>query len=177
MKEEFKNSYDRMTVFSTSATVGMLILLIALVIITKSGTAATALISCLYIFVYIFSPTGYTVTDEDITVHRHARPFVIPVKEILSVEESEVNILNGAGNSLMSGGLFGWFGVTRTRELGKFYIYARKQKNYVLLRTREKTYVLTPDEKEKFVSGLNSLLLKNGGPDSPVSPAETNKAV
>jgi hypothetical protein len=55
-----------------------------------------------------------------------------------------------------SGGLFGYYGLFRTRALGRSTWYVTNRKNRIVLIAGAKTFVLSPDDVDGFLRALNS---------------------
>ena len=54
-----------------------------------------------------------------------------------------------------SGGLFGYYGLYYTAGLGKCTWYVTDRSKCVVVVTRDKTVVVSPDDVEKFVTSLS----------------------
>ncbi len=60
----------------------------------------------------------------------------------------------GAVRMMGNGGLFGYYGTFRSGRLGAFSAYATDWKFGVVVRTGGKTFVVTPEEPEMFITRL-----------------------
>ncbi len=106
-----------------------------------------------------FSPRSYELTLSGIVIRRIWRSFEIPYTEI---EEAKRINWSWAGIRLYaSGGLYGYFGLFKFRDLGRVWVYVTNRHNVVLLRTRSGTqYMLSPEDPEAFLEKLKAILAK-----------------
>jgi hypothetical protein len=59
-----------------------------------------------------------------------------------------------------NGGLFAFSGIYRNKKLGNYRIYATDFKKCVVLKTDQRTFVITPENPEKFVEEISILINK-----------------
>jgi len=105
---------------------------------------------------WVFSPQKYLVSGHRIKIVRPVSSITIQIAEITEVEEKDINVFKTI-RVLGNGGLFAFTGTFYNKADGKFWMYA-KNKNYVMLHTNDKKYVLSPDEKEQFIIDLRNKL-------------------
>jgi len=55
-----------------------------------------------------------------------------------------------------SGGLFGFFGLFRNRQLGSYWAYGTDPSRTVVVRLADRTIVVTPDDPARFTAALGS---------------------
>jgi hypothetical protein len=121
------------------------------------------LVICIFIPIIIgswaYSPQKYIVTEKGITIVRPYKPLFIPIKEITEVEDKEIAIFKTVQLGA-NGGLFSLSGAYYNKTDGKFWMYAKNDK-YVMIHAAKK-YVLSPDDKERFIIELKSFVSKYG---------------
>ncbi len=102
----------------------------------------------------LYAPTGYRVTPEYVEVVRLAPNWRIPRGAITAA--SHVNI-EQSWRVFGNGGLFGFIGWYRSRDLRTYFAaWTRRDKAVVLWRTAgDIPVVLSPDDPEAFLSALN----------------------
>lgn len=121
------------------------------------------LVICIFIPIIIgawaYSPQKYIVTEKGITIVRPYKPIFISIKEITEVENKEIAIFKTV-KLWANGGLFSLSGAYYNKTDGKFWMYAKNDK-YVMVHAAKK-FVLSPDDKERFIIELKSFVSKYG---------------
>lgn len=103
-----------------------------------------------------FMVRGYSVTDGALIIHRLGWNFRLDLDSLVSIE-ADPAALNGSIRLAGNGGLFavcGWF---RNGKLGVFRAFCTDTAHAVVLRFRDRTIVVTPDQPEKFVEAVKEL--------------------
>lgn len=104
-----------------------------------------------------YSPQKYKVSEKGVFIIRPAANIVIPIKEINKVEPKDYKsykLLRKWGN----GGLFSISGKFWNKADGDFWCYG-KNTNFVMLHA-DKKWVVTPDEKELFITDVKGKMEK-----------------
>ena len=100
---------------------------------------------------FVLSPRYYIVHADRIIIKRLWRSVIISRRDIQlcrTVTSIEIGGLTRYGGV---GGLFGYFGVFLSSQLGLLKLYATRQKNFVMLHTNSnKRIMLSPDEPLAF---------------------------
>lgn len=160
---EYKASLDKTAIVITIAVT----LLFAVIIAGQysfirdegrtSAIFATAVCLLVYGISYLFRPTGYTVTPEELVIRRPIGNVRLKREEIRSVELVERNQVSGSIRTFGVGGLFGYYGHFANFNLGRMTWYATRRDHPVLVRTvLGRKIVLTPDNREDFVAALSA---------------------
>jgi hypothetical protein len=150
----FSASYD-----STARIVSAVVVLLFLGIVFATGSAIAAGIEAVLLFLsYGYSPRGYTILDGALIVKRLIGDVRIPLSEIREARPAAMNDLSGCIRLFGSGGLFGWYGLFRTSKLGKCTWYVTNRNNAVVLITRAKTAVISPDDVDDFIGVIRPSL-------------------
>jgi hypothetical protein len=108
---------------------------------------------------WAYSPQKYIVSEKRIKIVRPINSVSIPLHEITKVEDRIINPLKTI-RLWANGGLFSLSGTYYNKTDGKFLMYA-KNDNYVMIYA-DKKYVLSPDEKERFMIEVQNKLEKAG---------------
>jgi len=108
-------------------------------------------------FTYLYAPQGYVVDESGITVTRKRAPVHIEFESIKEVSRIERDRFMKSLRIFGNGGLFGYYGSFRNKELGNFKMYATHGDCGVLI-DADKTYVMTPDRADEFVEVVRSYL-------------------
>lgn len=98
---------------------------------------------------------GYSVTADEILIHRPFRTTRLPRKGMVSVT-FEPQALRGSIRTLGNGGFFSFTGWYRNKRLGSYRAYVTDPANPVVLRYRTRTIVLSPENPEQFVRELGT---------------------
>ena len=104
-------------------------------------------------FCSLFMVMGYVVTDDEVRVKRLLWSNRIPRKSLTSAR-AEPGALSRSVRICGNGGFFSFSGFFRSEKLGSFRAYVTDLNRTVVLRTEKRTYVLSPDEPERFVRDL-----------------------
>ena len=109
--------------------------------------------------VLLFVPPGYSITGQDILIKRLLSNIIIDGAEIQAVEAVEKPDI---GLRVWgSGGFFGYLGIFR---LGNGYasLYCTRLKNILLIKTRKRNYLISPDDPREFLSKWQSIRKNTG---------------
>lgn len=147
-------------------TVGVTILFAVIIarqypVIRDEGRAAPIFTTtaCLLIYglSYAFRPTGYSVTAEELVVHRPIGKVRIKRSDIQSAEAVDPAEVSGSIRTFGVGGLFGYYGRFANFNLGRMTWYATRRDRTVLVRAAQgRKIVLTPDDREGLVAALRA---------------------
>ncbi len=117
-----------------------------------------AFLVTIYLVAFIFRPVGYVITAERLIIQKQWKNVELNRSEIEQVELLEEGRLKGSIRTFGVGGLFGYFGKFTKIGFGNMTWYATRRNKMVLIQTTgNKKIVVTPDEAELFVAGLNRL--------------------
>ncbi len=152
-KTEFRMDASKSTKLLT--VLALFILTAFGVYCVMSGVRETVifLVLALAVFLlYLMMPVSLTLEDCVVIVKRVAGKTTLNVSEV-----EEVRILEELGRGLLFGsaGLFGWYGVFVV-EGETALVYSRKEKNLVLVKVRGRNYVFGIDDRQAFISGLET---------------------
>lgn len=114
---------------------------------------AMALMPAVLLITWGFSVRGYSIEHGRLVVQRPFLSRSIALgKDIAAVHDPEA--AKGAVRIAGNGGLFGYYGSFRSKKLGLFTAFATDWKFGVVVRTGGKTFVVTPEDPEMFISRL-----------------------
>lgn len=100
---------------------------------------------------------GYILTKDGILVRRLWWNTVLPYADMLSVEV-EPHALSHSFRTCGNGGLYSFTGFYWNRQLGHFRAYVTDLNRTVVVRLRNRTAVLSPDDPEAFVRAVSARL-------------------
>lgn len=86
----------------------------------SDGIAALVLgclIALLLVGAYVFSPQGYTISEQAIVVNRLVGNVRLPLESVREVRAATADDLRGCIRLFASGGLFGYFGLFCSAKL------------------------------------------------------------
>ena len=164
----FEASWDKpLKVITYTVTAFLIVEAIGISIalfLTTSRTMALLVTSLIVIcntliigFTSLYAPRGFIVDESGITVVRKRAAVHIGFTSIQQVSRIERERFMKALRTLGNGGLFGYYGHFRNKELGNFRMYATNGHNGVLIQA-DKPYVITPDRPDEFVETVKSYL-------------------
>ncbi len=116
------------------------------------GIPGITIISTLFLMI-----RKYEIQGSKLLIHRLGWKKVIDLSNIETVK-ADPKAVNSSIRLFGNGGLFAFSGIYRNKELGNYRIFATDFKNNVVIKTSEKTYVITPENPETFVEKLKSLI-------------------
>jgi hypothetical protein len=105
---------------------------------------------------YAWSPRSYIVTEEAILVRRLIGPAELRLEDAVDAREARREDFRGTLRLWGSGGLFGYFGIFRTPGLGNCRWYVTNRSNMVIVSTRSKTAVFSPDDVKAFLAAVRA---------------------
>ena len=164
----FKAPWDGMLKTVTYAVTVFFLLetiAIAVALFLMASQTTALLITCLLVlcnvfillFSFLFAPQGFTIEATGITVVRKTSPVFIEIGRIQNVSRIERGRFMKSTRTFGNGGLFGYYGSFRNKELGSFKMYAT-HRDYGVLIEADKNYVITPDRPDEFVEVVKSYL-------------------
>jgi hypothetical protein len=158
----YKNSFDRTTKVISSFTSVLLLSIIIKFCLDEDGILLPVIISILFAFIlllsYAWSPKQFETDASNITIRKMWNPIVIPRESIIESRLIDANEISGSVRLMGSGGLFGYYGKFNNSKLKTYNLQAGNRMNLVLIKTTDKTYVLTPDNREDFLKDLQGLV-------------------
>jgi hypothetical protein len=109
----------------------------------------------IYIIPIALRPIDYTLSADQLIIHRLLSDVKIDRNQIKSVEYVEKDKMGWAIRIFGVGGLFGYFGKFASKEMGNMTWYATRRDKTVLVTTiSNKKIIVTPDEPEAFVANF-----------------------
>ncbi len=100
-----------------------------------------------------FTIRGYSVSPDEVLVHRFGWTSRLPLAGLQSVEHVP-DAMKGSIRTFGNGGLFSFTGLFRNRRLGSYRAFATDPHRSVVLRFPKRTVVVTPGVPEDFVAEL-----------------------
>ena len=159
----YKTSLDKTAMIMTAGVTILFAVIIAkqYPLIRDEGRAVPLFttVACLLIYglSYAFRPAGYSVTAEELVIHRPLRDVRIKRSNIRSAEAVDPAEVSGAIRTFGVGGLFGYYGRFANFNLGRMTWYATRRDRTVLIRTADgRKIVVTPDDREGFVAEMSA---------------------
>jgi hypothetical protein len=100
---------------------------------------------------YLFSPRDFLITGKYLVIKKVFGEVKIPLEEI-----EEVKLLEKVKGirTFGSGGLYGYFGYFHLHEIGSVKMYAARRSKLILIRCKNKKFVISPENPEEFIVEL-----------------------
>jgi hypothetical protein len=169
---EFRASYDRVAKILS----GFFCLLVLAMAIALRNVFTTALLALVVGLAYAWSPRGYCVSRDSITVKRLIGDVRVPLERVRELRRATPDDWRGSLRLWGSGGLFGYYGLHRTSRLGRCTWYMTNCKNAVVLVTEEKTTIYSPDDVDGFFAAARPAgsiqIPKRGGSSAAVAEGD-----
>ena len=116
----------------------------------------SAILFMVFAVIYACTPKEVTLEDNAVVIKKTFGKITIPYSKIREVSFFEK--LNWKTIRIFgSGGLFGWFGLFSVPGVGDVRIYARRKRDFVLIKA-DKNYLIAPENPEEFIRNLNRKL-------------------
>ena len=152
----FSVTYD----LTTKLVTGFVVALATLAVLVVHSMAAGVLVSLLIAACFAYSPRGYEIADQTLTIKRMAGNVRLPLDGVSEVRLAGGDDLKRCIRLWASGGLFGYYGLFNTKGLGNCTWYVTNRRKSVVLINGAKTVVLSPDDPNgTFTFGVNVTLL------------------
>jgi hypothetical protein len=150
--DSFSASYDNSTkLVSASIFVVLLVAMAAIHSYVVGSLAALLLVAA-----YAWSPRSYTISGRSIIVKRLAGSARIPLDGIREARIATPADLQDCIRTFGNGGLFGYYGQFSTAKLGSCTWYVTNRSNSVVVITRAKTAVFSPDDVDGFLAAVRA---------------------
>jgi hypothetical protein len=149
---EFSASFDR----TTKITSTLVCLLLLAVILAVHNIVLTCLSLLVIVLSYAYSPRGYVLADRSILVQRLFSNARIALDDVRQARRATPDDFCGCIRLWGSGGLFGYYGLFRTTNLGKSTWYVTNRSNAVVVITGAKTVLFSPDDPDGFQAALRA---------------------
>lgn len=126
---------------------------------------------------YLFSPVRYSFQGSDLVIRKAiGREIRINLNEVdgytIVPNLSKLHVARTFGN----GGLFGYYGTFSTAEYGPLNCQLSNLKNIVLIKTKNKTYALSPARLTQFEEKLTNVVKGMKGTISEMTPSAPQTA-
>lgn len=158
----FAAPWDRQTLLITSLC-GVLLVGISAVLLAKAPEnppwtyqVGIWMPPAIFILCALFSVRGYSLQGNHLIVHRPGWRTRIALEDLQSVTH-QPGSTQGSVRIFGNGGLFGFTGLFRNDQLGRYRAFATDISRTVVLRFPVKTIVVTPDNPQQLVDSLRPL--------------------
>jgi Bacterial PH domain len=115
-----------------------------------------AIMTIVILIAYLWHVQSYKITSGGIEIKRPIGSKLIGFSNIKHVKRVKNDDLGIVLRLLGVGGIFGFIGIYKSQIYGKTTFYGTQQRNYVIVETNLKKYVLTPDEPLDFVKSVEN---------------------
>ena len=107
------------------------------------------LLTSVFIGSWILAPKEYTITKSYFIIRKNIGNIRIKRSNIIDVRVLTPNEISGTLRTFGVGGIFGYFGKFYIPDIGSVTFYATKQKNLILITTKDdKMMVISPNDIE-----------------------------
>jgi hypothetical protein len=103
-----------------------------------------------------FMVRGYVLSGGELRIERLGWQNRFALADVVSIS-ADPQAIRRSIRLCGSGGMFGFFGWFRNKTLGIYRAYGTDPKNTVVIKFKNRTIVITPQDPERFVIEVNSL--------------------
>lgn len=139
---------DKITAVKT-AGISLLFLLVSVLMFVMNMPGAGIAILMLWGFllcgIYFCIPKRILVTDTEIVLYNHGFKRIIKKSDVRKVRKATANDLAGLWRKFAAEGIFGYCGIYASKAHKTLYIYASQSKNWILIETGRKKYIISPE--------------------------------
>jgi hypothetical protein len=153
-KQSYAASYDVAAKIISSVVV---VAFLVSIIITRSALVGV-LELCILALVYLYSPQSYELSDGTLLIKRLIGTVRLPLDSIRKLRTGNADDFSKCIRLWASGGLFGYFGLFKTRKLGKSRWYMTNRKNPVIIVASAMTIVISPDDVPGFLAAVRGVV-------------------
>jgi Bacterial PH domain len=155
----FKASFDWSVkiLTSTFCLFYFIFLILGMINIETSGVIMLPIIMTVVILMtYLWHVQSYEITSGGIEIKRPIGSKLIGFSSITHVNSVKNDDIGFVFRLFGNGGIFGFTGLFKSRFYGDLTFYGTQQRNYVIIETDFKKYVLTPDEPFDFIKSVEN---------------------
>jgi len=153
-KQSFAASYDLTAKIISSSVVVVLLV----IFITTRSALIGVLNFCILALTYLYSPQSYEISDGAIVIKRLIGTVRVPLDSIRELRIGNADDFKACIRLWASGGLFGYFGLFKTRKLGKCRWYMTNRRNPVIIVASAMTVVISPDDVPGFLAAVRRVV-------------------
>ena len=129
--------------------VAMLFIIAAIIVFASGGywlgISIILLLLVIMVVTYFCIPRKIIVTDTDIVLYNHGFKRKIPKCDILKARSVTAKDRNGLWRKFAVEGVWGYCGIYASKIHKNLYIYASQNKNWILIETERKNYIVSPE--------------------------------
>lgn len=103
---------------------------------------------------YLRQIIGYSITDNEIIIHRHVKNIRIPRSSILNAQIVEPELLRESRRVFGDGGLLGYTGTYSNSTLGIMEVYCTNFNTTIILVTQSNKILVSPNDLVDFMVEL-----------------------
>jgi hypothetical protein len=148
----FPASFDAMAKMVS----GLVCAIVVVAAIATQSTIAAGIGALVIALSFGYSPRGYMISERTILVKRLLGNVRIPLEGVREARAATAEDLAGCIRLFGNGGLFGYYGLFRTSQLGKCTWYVTDRSKAVVIVTGTKTAVFSPDDVDGFLATIRA---------------------
>ncbi|GHT40940.1 hypothetical protein FACS189437_07220 [Bacteroidia bacterium] len=120
--------------------------------------ALLTFISLLSLIIILYMPLKLTNNEKFVCINQVKGNISISTDDICEVRRYTNIDSKNTLKVFASGGVFGYIGQYENPQIGTFQMYATDTKNRILIRTKDKIYVVSCNNSDIFISQVNAYL-------------------
>lgn len=138
---------DKITAIKTAVASAIFIIAAVILFLDKQpwfGLFILALFLIIFLIVYFNIPKKIIVTDTEVVLCNHGFKRTIKRNDIIKARKFTANDKEGLWRKFAAEAIFGYCGIYSSNAHSTLYIYASQSKNWILIETGKKKYVVSP---------------------------------
>lgn len=138
---------------SSLLVIGVIAGLVLLLFGNKVGIFLVAIPAAIITYTFLLAIKGYVINDKEIIIIRIGSNITIPLS---GIKNAFVDASAMAGSVRLFGvsGMFSNSGLFKNRKLGKYTAYATNPAFSVVVESKKRYFVLTPEKTDPFVTEI-----------------------
>lgn len=145
--------WDSFVIIAT--TLFLLLMLFSCIIVFRVNNIYLYSIPIILFFIvfvtFLHTPVKFGFDEKCVYIKQIKGITEIPFTSIKKVTSFETNNLSNTFRVFGSGGIFGYLGVFKNKELGFFIMYATSKSDLVCIETSSKKYIINCPNKNTFI--------------------------
>jgi hypothetical protein len=145
---------------SIITTAALIVAALLLYNVVRDGATSRSVTEALFIPIvagaWCFHPRYYLMDNDSLKINRPAGSITIPYNRIKFAGYVSRDDLGDYARMFASGGLFGYFGLYRSKSAGAFFMWCANKKDLIAItQDDDKVIIISPPDPDSFIDSFN----------------------
>lgn len=123
------------------------------------GLTGLIILMCVLLSAWCYHPQYYLLEEDCLKIKRPVGSITIPYHEIYTAGTITKSDLGSHFRLFACGGLFGYFGLYTSKNMGRFYMWCTNKDNMIaMITSNDKIIVISPSDAEACAHAINDKL-------------------